>query len=62
MVIRLSILIVICNITVKEEDGVYHINKPFRSPVDDKTTKLLLDDLFCLFDQNLLQDGIQIIG
>ncbi|XGA08838.1 MAG: hypothetical protein U0X86_001165 [Wolbachia endosymbiont of Xenopsylla cheopis] len=48
------------NVIVKEEDGVYSIDKPFTS--DAKITKLLLDDLLCLYDQNSLQDGIQIIG
>ncbi|GHM57994.1 MAG: hypothetical protein sL5_01950 [Candidatus Mesenet longicola] len=49
------------NVTVSElEDHSYHIDKPFTD--DAKTTKLLLDDLLCLFDQSSLQDGIQIIG
>ncbi|WP_339048152.1 hypothetical protein [Candidatus Mesenet endosymbiont of Phosphuga atrata] len=48
------------SITVYEQDDhSYRVNQEF---ADAKTMKLVLDDLLCLFDQNLLQDGIQIIG
>lgn len=53
-------------ITIKEkEDGLYYVNHKFfqgNNRADAATEKLLLDDLLCLFDQDALQNGIQIIG
>ncbi len=50
---------------ITEEDGLYNMSKPFYhngKPANAETTKLLLDDLLCLYDHDSLQDGVQIIG